>query len=99
MMSTTDNTQEFYSACRGMLAKFFDSFPDEAFRSIACQSLETFLAQCQHREGKPGGWTGGLVHALAKDIGPGVIGRFETGHREALQNQPVGFMLVNVAGL
>jgi hypothetical protein len=25
---------------------------------------------------------------------PGVIGRFKTSHREALQNQPVGFMLV-----
>jgi hypothetical protein len=65
------NTHEFSLACRGMLAKFFDRFPDEAFQSVACQSLEAFLTQRHHREGKPGGWTGGLVYALAKDIGPG----------------------------
>jgi hypothetical protein len=29
----------------------------------------------------------------------GVIGRFKTSHREALQNQPVGFMLGNVTVL
>lgn len=70
-MSATDNTQEFSSACREMLAKFFDSFPDDAFQSVALQSLETFLTQCQHPDGKPGGWAGGLIHTLAKNTGLG----------------------------
>jgi len=71
-MSSSNDVQEFSefsSACRGMLARFFHSFPDEAFQSAALQSLERALTQGHHFDGKPGGWAGGLVHAIARTPG------------------------------
>jgi hypothetical protein len=69
----TTNTQEFSLACRELVTAFFDKFPDERFRSVASQLLETFLGQ--QCDGKPGGWAGGLVYALTKwtDLGKHVI--------------------------
>lgn len=68
------NTQEFSSACRGLVTKFFDRFPDERFQSVASQLLEAFLGQ-RRCDGKPGGWAGGLVYALTKwtDLGQHVV--------------------------
>jgi len=72
---SVNNVQDFPSACRGLLARFFDKFPDEAFQSVARQSLEAFLMRCRDREDKPGGWAGGLVYALTKwtDLGKHVV--------------------------
>ena len=57
---------EFASICRSMLAKFSTSFPDEHFYAAALSSLESLLAQRDCCDGKPGGWAGGIVYAIAR---------------------------------
>jgi hypothetical protein len=66
-----NDTREFSSACREMQASFFDRFRDEAFQSIALRALEQVVSQYHHFDGKPGGWAGGLIHAIAKNTGLG----------------------------
>ena len=60
-MNSTNNLQEFLSACRAVLAKFFDTFPDEAFQSITLQCLEKVQAEGHRRDGNPGGWAAALA--------------------------------------
>ena len=43
-----------------------DEFPDSAFQAVALRALEKLVAPSHSREGKPGGWAGGIVHAITK---------------------------------
>ena len=54
-----------------MLAAFFDRYPDDAYQTVASRSLETLLTQRPCLTGDAGGWTGGLVHAIAKQTSLG----------------------------
>jgi hypothetical protein len=62
---------EFLSVCDGLLARFFGEFPDSTFQTVASRVLEKLVAQDRCPEGKPGGWAGGIVHAIAKYGGLG----------------------------
>ena len=71
MSSSTNDTDDRFAACRGMLARFFERFPDDSLQSITLGSLEKLLSQHDCCDGKPGGWAGGLVHAITKCVKPG----------------------------
>ena len=51
--------------CRQLLARFFKQFPHIHLKSDTNRVLKMILAQQIPMLGKPGGWAGGIIYAVA----------------------------------
>ena len=64
----------FEKACWEFLEAFFERFPNAQLQARVHSALPQLLAKNKVFLGKPGGWAGGLVHALGNEYGAGVPG-------------------------
>ena len=74
MDKVTDQT------CQLLLANFFKKFPNHLFQVEANRILKRFMALEISMPGKPGGWAGGIVYALANQYSracgiPGILNK------------------------
>ena len=64
----------FEKTCWEFLAAFLERFPNAQLRARVHSALPQLLSKNKVFLGKPGGWAGGLVHALGNEYGAGVRG-------------------------
>ena len=64
----------FEKTCWEFLAAFLERFPNAQLQVRVHSALPQMLAKKKVFSGKPGGWAGGLVHALGNRTGAGVPG-------------------------
>ena len=72
---TRDDYTAFKQACLEHLRTFFTLYPSEHLHSSTETALARLLVQGVSLAGKPGGWAGGIVYALAsRGLGvPGIL--------------------------
>jgi len=70
MQSQIDSKQEFRLACQKLVAAYFDQFPNAAFQYLVDWGLNDLMKYPINTQNKPGGWAGGLVHAVAQRSKP-----------------------------
>ena len=51
--------------CRRLLATFFTRFPNPCLQAETNRALKRLLAHQIPMPGKPGGWAGGIIYAVA----------------------------------
>lgn len=49
---------------RDFIDRFFETFPDQSFHTIACNALDILQKKQTSFPGKTGGWAGGLIYGL-----------------------------------
>ena len=57
-------------ACQKLVAAYFDQFPNAAFQYLVDWGLDDLMKYPINTQNKPGGWAGGLVHAVAQRSKP-----------------------------
>jgi hypothetical protein len=60
-------TPEFEAACRAQLDRFFEAHPDVRMQKQALKALRMLRASEKPLQGKPEGWTAGIIYAVATD--------------------------------
>lgn len=66
--------------CRELITDFFQKFPNAHWQAETNRALKSLLAQQTPMLGKPGGWVGGIIYAVANQYGracgiPGLLNK------------------------
>ncbi len=65
MTQSSEDATNRWIEIENLLETFFQKYPDDAYRDVARGFLSKLVANSPKLTGQPGGWAGGLVHAIS----------------------------------